>query len=96
MSRFKLKYKKILNHPEWTEEEMKSLDYGLKEMVWAGIIAKRVAKERLSILEKTCNLPVDYQRPIFIEEQIREATKVLNVKTKKKRKSKICKKTSKN
>lgn len=93
MSRFKLKYKKILNYPEWTEEEMKSIDYGLKEMVWAGIVAKRVAKERLSVLEKTCNLPVDYQRPTFIEEQIREATKVLNVKTKKKRKKKICKKT---
>lgn len=85
LSRFKIKYKKLLKQPEWTQDELNNLDYNLKEMVWGGLVAKRIALERLSILEKTCNLPVDFERPKFIEEQIKEAMKVLNVKIKKKR-----------
>lgn len=83
LKKFKSKYKKILNAPEWTEEEMEELDYNLKTMIWGGIIAKRLARERIAYLEISSNFVSDHLRPKFVEYQMKEALEVWNVKTKK-------------
>jgi hypothetical protein len=87
--KFKLKYKRILNAPEWTEDEMNEMDYNLKTMIWGGLVAKRMAYERLKQLEITSNFAVDYERPKFIETQIMEATEVWNIKVKNKKRKYI-------
>lgn len=86
LKKFKKKYGKFLRQPEWTQEEMDELDYNLRTMVWGGLVAKRLALERQKILEKTCELPTDWERPDFILNQIIEARKVLNLKKRSKRK----------
>lgn len=85
LGRFRCKYKKLLKHPEWQQDELDDLDYSLRTMIWGGLVAKRVALEREKILIETCELPSDYKRPDFVTNQIEEANKVFkrNIKRKK-------------
>jgi predicted nucleotidyltransferase len=85
--RFKIKYKKILNFPEWTEEEIKKMSYSFRKSIWGRMVAKRVATEKLNFLEIVSQYPLDYKRPKFIENQILE-TKIFLKSLEKKKKRK--------
>ncbi len=87
-TKFKNKYRKFLKQPEWTQEELDELDYKLKTMIWGSMVAKRVASERLKVLETVSTFSPDFKRPDFVENQIKEALSVYNVKQKKKVKKK--------
>lgn len=94
LKRFKVKYRKILNRPEWEEKDLNALDYNLRKMIWGGMVAKRVALEKVNFLEKTTKLPIDWERPDFVNRQIREITEELqrlNKKFKKRKKLKNAK-----
>lgn len=88
--RFTRKFSKVLNQPEWSNEELSEVSYSLREAIWGSMVAKRVAIERLNHLEYICEKPVDWNRPKFIEEAMHELRKMMEEikKQAKKRKKK--------
>lgn len=75
LKRYKSKFKKRLNMPEWTQDELDELDHLMRESVMAGLIAKRVLLEKIGNIKKTTELPTDFNRPHFIELQIEDMIK---------------------
>lgn len=71
-SRFERRHSKILKHPEWSQEELNDVSYQIREMVWGGLVAKRVAKERLEYFDSVMEKPSDFLMPEFIKKQIKE------------------------
>ena len=58
--------------PEWSEKELKSVDYKLRTMIFGQMVAKRVAHERASHLESVANQHEEYLMPDFIKSQFQE------------------------
>jgi len=67
LKKFKSRYRRILEMPSWTESELAELDYTLREMTFANIVAKRVAFEKKEYLETITDMPYDYKMPKFIK-----------------------------
>lgn len=72
LKRYRQKYKKVINTPEWSEEEMKSVGYGLRQMIFGYLVAKRVLKKKIDYLKLVTEFPQDYLMPDFIKNRIEE------------------------
>jgi hypothetical protein len=69
LKRFKQRHAKVLKMPAWTDDELKGLDYKLRKMIFASLVAKRVAQERLEYLTSVTTQPDDFLMPDFIKKQ---------------------------
>lgn len=84
--RYKIKYKKILKMPYWEENEIKELNYKLRESIRQSMILQIIIKRKIKQLENVSEYPIDYLRPKFIENKMKEWIKLvksLNDKRKK-------------
>lgn len=81
LTRYKMKYRKLLETPHWSEEELNGLDYTLRMSVIGALEAKSVLGLRIRHLESVSNFEIDYLRPHWVEVWMKEERK----KEKKKR-----------
>jgi hypothetical protein len=72
LSRYKVKYKKILSIPFWSETELMEIDYLLREQVKASVLAKAVLNVRIKFLIEVSEYAIDYLRPLWVEELMKE------------------------
>lgn len=72
IKRYRQRHKKEINMPEWSQDEIDELEYKFREMIYAGLTAKRVLINKLDFLKSISKMPDDYLRPDFIEKEIEE------------------------
>lgn len=72
LKRLKRRFSKSLNTPEWREEDLQEMDYALREMIFAHLVAKRVVLEKIKNLEVTIEKDREYLMPEFIKLRIKE------------------------
>jgi len=63
LGRNTVKWKKLLNSPDWDEDEIEQLGGNLRRRIRAIMAAKRFAVQRLSHLELVASMDDDYLRP---------------------------------
>jgi hypothetical protein len=94
LKRYKVKFKKILSVPFWSDDELKELDYALRKTVEASIEAKALLNVQLKHLIEVSNYNTDYLRPywvdLWIEEEIKKHKTIKNqIKYQKQKKKRL-------
>jgi hypothetical protein len=87
LSRYKIKFKKVLSTPFWNESELRELDYTLRKSVEAGVEAKALLNLRLKHLMSVMEYDIDYLRPhwvdLWMQDEKRKQKKLLKKNKKK-------------
>jgi len=75
LEQYQRKYKKILNTPFWSDDELKKLDYILRKSVQAGVEMKAILNVRLKHLLEVIEYDIDFLRPLWVETWMKEEKK---------------------
>lgn len=94
LGKFKKRYSKFINQPEWTQEELNEVSYSIREMVWGAMVAKRVAIEKLEHLKMVSEYDSDYLRPDFVVKMMKEYNRMVKEFNRQKKKRKRKKKST--
>lgn len=70
--RYKIRFKKIIGIPYWSEEELRGLGYILRKGIEESMMMRLVVLRRIQHIESVTEYTRDYLRPKWVEEEYKK------------------------